>query len=429
MTADDGRPDPSTIKRPTTPEIPQAQTPQAQTPQAQAPTPTDPTYLAAPYSGRPPVGYLSEVAAEGPPSAPPVPPPPGFAPPAQAQDDRWGFPASPPPPPPPQAPAGPPTAQPARSRVQARRWAIAGVAVLGVGATVAGVLLADRGASSGPSPQEVVQTYLHDVATGNASAALALGRAPASTKFASATILRAQLAQAPLTAVSVRPASVQGGVANVPATYRIGRRRVSTTYALTKTAGHWRLDRTTFHLDTSDLDGVPEPTLFGQPLAAVSAVDVFPGPLVWGSSNRYFSVRATGYPTSPTDATSDIQLEPALNAAGHHAVTAAIATYLRHCAASHAAQPKHCPQQADDAGIVKGSVRWRRTTPLSALHPKTGDTPTSLQVQGTINWSATFTVRMGKKGRHHVGHEPHVPGYVSGTIDLTRQVPVLAPDS
>jgi hypothetical protein len=355
--------------------------------------------------------------------SPATPVPATARPPRSSDVDRWGYPAAAPPP----APAPPPPTdelRPERKRPARALW-LAGAAAVVVTAAVVTAVLVSGGGGPTPPPATTVLAYLSDLAAGDAAGALAQGPPPPSARFTTGPVLAQQQHLASLTDISLAAAHVDGGHATVGAQYRLGKAMVATSFALQRSGGRWRLTATTFRLDTSGLAGIPEPTLFGQPVSGLATAYVFPGPLVWGSSNRFFSVaqRSASYATSPQDSPPNIALRSGLNRAGTRAVHAALSRYLATCVASTRAAPPGCPQQEDAGGVLAGSVRWGTPSTSGVKVTTDEDSLTTLQVQGPLTFRCTYQVRSGH--RNVTMRDNDVPGDIEATIDMTQQTPTL----
>lgn len=327
-------------------------------------------------------------------------------------------------------PVPPPPPPPGRNR---RLWAAiaATVVVLAGAGTAAGLLLTgDDGA--GEPPAQTVRTYLADLASGDAAGALAQGSARTSGPLLTDAVLRRQQHLDPITGVRVGATSIQGEHATVRARYRFGRRSVDTRFALSRQHGEWRLDATTVEIDLSALSGIPAPTVFGRPVGGVASIRVFPGPVVWGSANRYFAVAqrdAGRFAVAPRDpSASYTELSAQLNKDGRAALLRAVSSYVATCRASHSLNPRHCPQQQYDGNVVAGSVRWHLATDLpGALRYRPSDGKlTTLEVRAHLLWSCTYRVRVGKT-KTAARSATHIDGDLDGTVDLTAARPTFTP--
>lgn len=309
---------------------------------------------------------------------------------------------------------------------------IAVVLVAG-GGTSAGLLLTGDDEPSVPAAT-IVRRYLHALASGDAEAALAQGPPSVSGPFLTDSVLRQQQRMEPITATRIGATTTNGDHARVHASYRFGSRRIDGTFALTRQDGAWRLDATTVTIDVSTLSGIPAPTVFGRPVGGDSSIQVFPGPVRWGSGNRYFAVkqgdagRFAGWPGDPKASYTELSAD--LNQAGKQAVWEAARRYVLACAASRRLAPQHCPQQQYDQNVVPSSVRWRLVTDLaSALRYRaSSDRLTKLEVSAHLFWGCSYRVRVGKT-RTVAREAEHVAGDLSGTVDLTAARPAFTPAS
>lgn len=341
--------------------------------------------------------------------------------------DRWG--TLPPSPvvPPVVAPAEPSARTERGSR--GTRLALLAAALAAAGAIAAAVVVSIGGGSPGPSPTSVVHTYLADLAAGNASGALAQGRPPRDTTFLTADVLRSQQRIAAITGVRIASSVTNGGTASVRATYRFGDRSADATFTLTHSGGRWRLDQTTVQIDVSTLTTIPAPTVFDRPIGAATTIEVFPGPVQWGSANRYFQVvqqDADRFALSPTDPdASYTELSASLDPAGHAALLAAVEKYVAGCAASTSLSPAHCPQQQFDDHVVPGSVRWQPLGSLaSALSYRSTDQAiTTLEATARLLWRCSYRVRAG--GTVVSRTQTGIEGDVDGTVDMTAATPTF----
>ncbi|MCW2497071.1 hypothetical protein [Jatrophihabitans sp.] len=337
--------------------------------------------------------------------------------------DRWGYQptASPPP------PLSTPAARRRSRRLGRRSWlALAAMVVVAAGVTAG---LALSGGNSSAPPADAVRAYLDDLAAGNAAGALAQGTAVPDTTLLTAAVLAKQRALARISAITVGATERSDGQTSVSASYRFGNRTVRAAFPVSRHGSRWLLTQTAYPIDVSALDGVPEPSLFGLPISGKSVVYVFPGPLSWGSTNRYFTVtdRSSNFATSPAD-TPTVTLRATLNTAGTRAVEAAITSFVRSCSASKRLAPLGCPQSNADEGAVDGSVHWSapKTSGLKVTAPDP-QTPTTLSVTGQLTWHCTYAVH----GSSHRATDDNVPAAIDGTVDLTAQHPklTLAPTS
>jgi hypothetical protein len=386
--------------------------------------PAGPSYQ--PNQGAP-HGYGRPVAAQGyPPPAQGYPAPaPGYAPP-QGYPPGPGY----------AGPGGPAGAKPGSHR---RAYIAAAVVVALAAAGIVVGVLAFGGGGSGKktTPESIVKAYLTNLAEGDAKSALAQGAAPASATFLTDDILKQQQAKDKITNIKIGTTETSGDQAEVQATYQFGARSADESYRLTKSGGKWKLTNPAFQIDVSLLSDIPQVTLFGTPIANLSKVYVFPGPLVWGSQSKYFAItdkNADKFALSPYDGSASFtELSPTLNDDGKKAVQAAVSSAFTKCAASKMLSPTGCPQREyglnDSSGIPKdGTVQWTAPTDLSGLqYYSSSSEPTKLNVSGTTTWKATYRSESFTTNQVTTVTDPEVKVSAFGTVDLGQTPPTYTP--
>lgn len=324
--------------------------------------------------------------------------------------------------------AGGPTTPPKKSRTGLVIGLIAAGLVVVIGIVVGVVFLVSGG---GGDPKETVQAYLQALADGNAAKALDQGEKPSDTTFVTDKALDAQRKIATISSISVDKALTSGNRARVSATYKFGDKQADESFSLTKIAGDWKLDDTVYPISVSGLDDVPGLTLLGIDATGKDKVYVFPGPLTWGSSNQYFTVKdkdASDFALSPFDGSfSFTTLETDLSDKGQEAVAKAVTDYLATCAASKDLEPDNCPQAEYDYEGVAGSATWTPPNDLSSLTYQTGSPVTKVYVDGDLTWSVTYTVQ-DFNGATSQKTDNAVDGSLYGTVDLSGDKPTFSTD-
>jgi serine/threonine protein kinase len=270
-------------------------------------------------------------------------------------------PLNPPPPPTSTTFLNPPTsltaapAPPARRR--RRRRVAAGAAALAVAAGAAAVLLVPRLSGTGEpaarataqqqqAAQRAGRNYLEALARGDAAAALVQGAAaPATTALLTAEVLRAQLAAAPITDISVASAPQAPGDNPADVQYLVLSAKFGPALSQARIAAHrhgndWKLDTTTVALAigspgsaNASLQAV---ALWGVATHGTSPVLIFPGALQVSSTNRYIDITAPSAPLlldALTGATDPPGIQPVatLNDVGRQAARAALDAFTHHC--------------------------------------------------------------------------------------------------
>jgi hypothetical protein len=321
-------------------------------------------------------------------------------------------------------PGGPGWGGAAPRRSRAKMWTIIGVvAVLVVGGGVTGgILLLGSGGSTGPD--KVVESYLTALSTGDAATALKAGPPPASTTFLTNEVLAAQQAKAKISNIKVGKVEQHENEALVPAAYAFGSKVHDQDFYLRKTTGKWQLEATTVELDLSNVDNVPDPTLFGKPVPD-GKVSVFPGPLVFGSRNPDITVTdqsSDGFATSPSDAAFPL-LETSLSATGQKKVITAVTAALTACTKVKTTEPATCPQKVFDFEAVPGTATWTITSNIAQELKVRIDSGLKVDVSGEIAWAVTYQARDFENRlstQHDTDHS-----YITAQVDLSTS-PVKA---
>ncbi len=350
------------------------------------------------------------------------PPQDQFGPPGQvAAPGQYGPPGHPP-----QGGAywGGPPSRPSRTKM----WTIIGVvaAVVVGGGIAAGVLLSGSG-GGGAGPDKVLSSYLTALSAGDAATALKAGPPPASMTFLTNDVLAKQQAKAKISNIKI--GTVEHGkdeqgkdAARVAATYTFGSKNVDEEFYLSKATGKWLMESTTVEFDASHEQDIPDLTLFGQKVSG-SKVDVFPGPLVFGSSDPDLTVTdktPDDFATYPSDLSIPL-LDAGLSPAGRKKVISAVGAKLTACAKVKVTEPAQCPQKVFDFEAVDGTATWRITSNVSqALQTDFGEGLT-LRVTGEVKWAVTYRARDfdNKVSTRHDTDET----YISAEVDLSKSPP------
>ncbi|RPA57812.1 hypothetical protein EF294_17185 [Gordonia oryzae] len=292
--------------------------------------------------------------------------------------------------------------------------------------------------STPSTPAETVSAFLRAVADADSAAALALMTEPPSREFLTSDALARAHAVAAITDVSLRelgsgestsgsttpvaprtPGSrTPAGSVDVGAEFRIGGHPVRTTYRTVRDGRRWLVDDGLAAVDLAP-STIPGLSLQGRPVAGIGTAYVFPGRLVWGSSNRYLAVTdstdVTGGAVAPTTADPGVTLGDAGNAA----VDSALHAYLDRCASSAQADASTdrpgCTQRLYRSAEVS-SVRWRAPSSLHDLVRELDSaTLTSVSVFGGVTWQAHYTATYGGDAVAEVDQP------MNGAVDLDAQ--------
>lgn len=323
----------------------------------------------------------------------------------------------------PQAAWGPP----APAKKSYKWWFIGGggLALLLIIGLVVGVAVAvtSGGSGSSGSPEAVVQTYLDGLAAGDAKKALSVSVTPASEDLLTDEILKKQRAIAPITDIVVRKPDSAYTYATVNVTYKHGQKNVDEDVRVRKSGDDWKIDNGAIAVTlTSATDRVPGLTLFGKDVSNDTKVYVFPGPLVWGSTNTNVTPtdsKKDDYPLGP-DSFYYASLSATLSETGRQTVTKALDAYLTNCATS--TQPRASTDrpgcgQSTTSSAQPGSVRWTKPTDLSQLRIDLsyGDVGKA-RVSGSVTWGVSYTSDSGPQ-------TTTANDYMSGTVDLNAAQP------
>lgn len=310
---------------------------------------------------------------------------------------------------------------------------IAGIVIVVVVATTAALLVSSSSGNSGPSG--AVRAYLGALEAGDSAKALRTMTTPGNSKLLTAAILRRQQATAKISDVRIVSTTDTGrDRAVVKATYSFGARNADVDYSVSRTDGRWRIERGTVEIDLTLGDMAPnKPTIYGVDISVDSKAYVFPGPIEWGTSNRYITAsdsRIDDWPLGPSTFYYP-QIDFDISSAGTAAVSSAVANHLADCAQSKQTDASvdrpGCSQQIVAADAVPGTVTWRnlQATDLSALQLRysTYTDANAISVSGPVAWQATFRSSIDPAPQSRPAVE-----FLTGDVDLTRNPPVFTPD-
>ncbi|TAM88850.1 MAG: hypothetical protein EPN43_07810 [Jatrophihabitans sp.] len=272
-----------------------------------------------------------------------------------------------------------------------RRFSVAvGVAIAVLLAGVAYLLDGvDVGADS---PSSTVSVYLQALASGDATTALATGTAPADRSLLTDDVLAQQRKLAPISQIQVLGTEEGAYGAVVHVSYRVGSRRVSDHFNVTRVGGSWKMAAVAVDVEVNGGTAPPNLNVFGVSVASAEDVYLFPGAVRFGSSDPDLSfVPSTAVFTTP-DVPTLITLGTALTARGKQSGTTAITDVLDACATASLA-PAGCPQSAPaPAGAVAGSWQWSIVSVAAAAFTPVPRTTLRFTVTATVNWELNYQV-------------------------------------
>lgn len=277
-----------------------------------------------------------------------------------------------------------------------------------------------------------VKDYLEALARGDAAAALAYGDTrPAQPNLLTDDILRQQLAQWPLTNITILSQEAAGAEANVHVSADFGDQTSDATVLVRKNdSGQWKLPSAAIKIAGSDSPMVPmgaarTTTVFGQPIPAAGTY-VFPGYLQLGSTSSYLRadtsrpllldalnlVTNDGLNLAAAFALNDDKVRPALN----DAIDAALAM----CAHTTLLDPPgRCPKVADAAGLVEGTVARGEIDPSGVRVEKFNPVLMYATVRGPATMSASAREASGATRHEDLRFS------LEGELDLAADPPKI----
>ncbi|MGW5523730.1 hypothetical protein [Gordonia sp. NPDC003950] len=332
---------------------------------------------------------------------------------------------------------------PTTRRAPRWRWIAGGAAVVAAAVALVAVLIVRVPTTAPEQPttaEDTVRAFLDALARADGSTARRLIVAVPSMAFLTDDALARQHEAAPIGDVRItdtgttgiteatdstaETSAPTGDRAVVGAAFRIGDHAVSTTYTLTRDHRRWLVTDGVRSVSVA-ASPIPGLTLFGITVAGRASAYVFPGRLLWGSTNPYLAVAAPdGTATDAADvpggsaATPTPDLVAALSESGRRAVDAAVRGHLDGCAASTQADAS-----TDRPGCVQrlyrdarpGSVQWTAQDDLDDLVVDVGQAdPTRVSVFGSVTWQVTFTPTYGDRPVRATVEQP-----MEGTVDMS----------
>ena len=304
------------------------------------------------------------------------------------------------------------------------------VAILAVATTVSLLAFSDDSESD---PSGTVEAYLQALSDGNAKKALSEITAPGNTKLLTDDIVKRQQAKAKIGDIKVVDSTSAGGRATVKATYNFGQRNADVDFQLKKTDGDWKIDKGAIEIDLS-LGSIQKnkPTLFGVDVSSDSKAYAFPGPLEWGTANKYIAAKdekADDWPVGPSYGYFP-QLDFDISEEGNKAASIAVASYPEYCSKSKqtdaSVDKPGCDQRLFAFDAVPGTVTWSdpRTMELSSIRfdYASYSEDNEITVSGSVPWQATY-----RSNRNPAPVTEPSSEYLSGAVDLTQNPPRFQP--
>jgi hypothetical protein len=258
---------------------------------------------------------------------------------------------------------GPAPAPPRRHRLVF--WIAVGLALA---ATGGGGALAYDAYAKETAPERVVLDYFGAIAAGDAAAALAYGDLPeGESDLLTAEVLAAQLAIAPITAITVDVPAASGKTVSAQVSYQLGfpsgAQTVEDTIPLERAGRTWRLATVAVPVTMRVTNGANRATL-AEADVPVGQHLLFPGalPIAFDTANLGLEddTRVVRFAQ-----VGDLEEAAELTEAGMAAVSAALDAAFEACLDGTAEAPTLCPLPTD-ARAVPGSLSGTITSPASA---------------------------------------------------------------
>ena len=317
-----------------------------------------------------------------------------------------------------QPPVGP---QPGRGRT----LLIVGVSalaliILGVGSAIVALNLrqarnteSGTGASTGSTssaspagggPSDAVLGYLTALSSTDAQKALSYGQSePTESSMLTDKALSAALKNAPLTAIKVP--QVEGeNEATVEASYQLGKRTVTETFAVVKQTDEWKLTRVAADVELGPVRSGSVPLLINGTKVSKDLISLFPGSYTISTGLKYsdYGKDSTILVTSPGGFPDTSRLAVRITAEGKSAAVAAAKKSYTTCLKSDDPAPSKCPNRwtSNSAEWRKGTVNWEQSggDPFKKAKVTTSGLFAQVQIPLRVELSGTCT-QGGRTGR------------------------------
>ena len=288
------------------------------------------------------------------------------------------------------------TPPPVIGKPRRRRKLLVLAVMVGLGAATTGVL-AYRDIADSNSPSTIVGNYYAAVASGDAPEALAYAENPPSSPYLTSTVLKQQLALAPMRDVRVGTVAVHGDSATVDVSYHLAfadtTHDVSDQVALLRHGSSWRLAAVAAPIAVSpSTENADRVMLAGRPLRTTMRTDLFPGALPVTTDTDAIVVRGDpAVSLANAGAATELQVEVAVSPARRSQVITALTAALNKCLAANSTDVR-CPLPSVDRP-VPGSLHGSLVTPFSAdsLYVTPADEGRGiLQVSGEVQVKASW---------------------------------------
>ena len=212
------------------------------------------------------------------------------------------------------------------------------------------------------TPADAVAGFLQAVADGDLNRALSYSAdPPPDSPLLTAEVFTQAQQAAPLTDITVPPASGPTPLTTVSALYRVGGDPVAQSFGVRQVGDFWKLDKVTAELDLSPLrsGGLPL-SVNGAPIET-DVVAALPGAYSFSTGLEFvtFANRGVLTVTGPSTRLSS-EVGPTVTEAGKEAAVGAAKKSFESCLKVKAINPKNCPFSLQDRGleIRKDTIVW-----------------------------------------------------------------------
>ncbi len=317
---------------------------------------------------------------------------------------------------------------------------IVGFVVLrgGDDAPVAGEPAKTDGGSTSQAPVEpaarnasdAVKGYLEALAANNPEAALGFAQEqPAETSLLTAEVLRASTDAAPITEINVPEVTDQYAY-QVPATYRMGSKKVSEKFNVSKQDDDtYKITDAVVDVDVSRIKNTDVPlSINGVEISDdETELSLFPGNYAFASGLKNLDYGDSELLIqSPSDYASTAELRLEITPEGKKAFIAASKQALDKCLKQKKLAPSGCPNTVgapkSGAKYKKGSIKWKVSgNPFSGMDPRLDYDDPSLATASaslTFRYEATIT-QDGRSGKS----KGNTYDYTKFVVDLTKDDP------
>ena len=226
--------------------------------------------------------------------------------------------------------------------------------------------------------------------------------APTNKTMLTKSALAAATKNAPIGSIQVTPVD-DPAATEVAATYTVGKKSVSESFAVDNSSGSWKLANVAADLDLTYV-GQGYPRFINGTKVARTSVSLFPGSYTFGTGLKYltYGSKNTVVVSSPAEPVAAFDLAVGPSSSAKKAALAAAKSRYRTCLKSDSSKPSNCPNRwtSSAAKWRNGTVDWKqlgsdpfKKAKVSILGSEARvDTPIKLELSGTCT-------QQGRTGR------------------------------